>query len=261
VSSSAEHLGELLSAQLDGELTADEAAEVEAHLASCADCRTELEATAAVRTALRAAPAIDPPFGFYERMVRSRRWQPNAARTWRAGVAVLGIAAAWVVAISLIADPRATREAPPVDAVRSTLASPARPSATDDSGAIALPAQINGLRRGPAFKTKGGGTLVVFGDSPRSWIGVQTSPHKVDWSKLTGGLRGHVDGIPGNPWRSIDPGTMPAIVYESNGVEVMVAGPLDVAELQAIARQLPAPADPSLADRLAEGLRALLDGW
>ena len=260
MSSSAEHVGELLSAHLDGELTAEEAVEVEAHLASCADCRAELEATSAVRTALRAAPAIDPPFGFYERMVRSGERQPNAARTWLAGAAVLGIAAAWVVAIGLIADPRATREAPPVDAVRSALsASGNTPATTDPSGAdIALPAQINGLKRGPAFKTKGGGTLVVFGDSPRSWIGVQTSPHKVDWSKLTGGLRGHVDGLPGDPWRSIDPGAMTAIVYESNGVEVTVAGPVDVAELQAIASGLPAPADPSITDRLAEGLRAVL---
>jgi hypothetical protein len=255
---SVEHLGELLSAQLDGELTAEESAHVDSHLASCADCRAELEATSAVRTALRGAPAIDPPFGFYERMVRKKA---SPARAWRAGVAVLGIAAAWVVVIGLVADPRAAREAPPVEAVRATLSSPAQQRTTDDGGQIALPAQINGLKRGPAFKTKGGGTLVVFGDSPRSWIGVQTSPHKVDWSKLTGGLRGHVDGLPGDPWRSIDAGAMPAIVYESNGVEVMVAGPVDVTELEAIARQLPAPADPSLTDRLAEGLRTLLDGW
>ena len=252
-----EHLGELLSAQLDGELTEAEAAEVEAHLASCGECRAELEATSAVRTAVRAAPAIDPPFGFYERMVR-RKTSP--ARAWRAGAAVVGIAAAWILVVGLVSDPRASREAPPVDAVRSTLAASGSTAATADpkSAEIALPAQINGLKRGPAFKTKGGGTLVVFGDSPRSWIGVQTSPHKVDWSKLTGGLRGHVDGIPGNPWRSVDPGAMPAIVYEANGVEVMVAGPVDVSELEAIARQLPAPADPSLPDRLAEGLRAIL---
>jgi hypothetical protein len=191
------------------------------------------------------------------------RRKPSPARAWRAGAAVLGIAAVWVVAIGLVADPRAAREAPPVDAVRSTLAASANAPATADpsSGEIALPAQINGLKRGPAFKTKSGGTLVVFGDSPRSWIGVQTSPHKVDWSKLTGGLRGHVDGVPGDPWRSIDPSVMPAIVYESNGVEVMVAGSVDPAELEAIARQLPAPADPSLTDRLTEGLRAVIDGW
>jgi hypothetical protein len=260
VSEQAEHLGELLSAQLDGELTAEESELVDAHLASCETCRAELEATSAVRTALRQAPAVDPPFGFYERMVRRKA---SPARAWRASAAVVGIAAAWIIAIGLVSDPRAGREAPPVDAVRATLSASGTTTSNADasSAEIALPAQINGLRRGPAFKTKGGGTLVVFGDSPRSWIGVQTSPHKVDWSKLTGGLRGAVEGIPGNPWRSIDPGAMPAIVYESNGVEVMVAGPVDPAELEAIARQLPPPGDPSLRDRLVEGLRTVLDGW
>jgi anti-sigma factor RsiW len=271
-----EHLGELLSAQLDGELTDEQSVEMQGHLAVCAECRAELESTSAVRAAVRDAPAVDAPFGFYERMLRDApRSQP--ARGWRAGVAVLGVAAAWVVIIGLIADPRAAKEAPAVDAVRAALASPAlqhgattvgHTSAGDvtftpatSGGDVALPDQINGLRRGRAFTTTGGGTLVVFGDSPKSWIGVQTKPGKVDWSTLTGGLRHPVAGVPGDPWRSTDPAAMAAIVYESNGVGVTVAGPVDQSTLDAVARQLPLAGDPSVLDRLAEGLRTLVDGW
>jgi hypothetical protein len=260
VSSHREHLGELLSAQLDGELDGEEAAEVERHLATCAECRAELEATSAVRTAVRAAPAIDPPFGFYERMLRGGR-RTNPARRWQAAAAVLGVAAAWVLAIGLIADPREAKESPRVETVRAALAGQVTLRAATAGADLALPDQINGLRRGRAFTTTGGGTLVVFGDSPKSWIGVQTKPGKVDWSTLTGGLRHPVAGVPGDPWRSTDPAAMAAIVYESNGVGVTVAGPVDQATLEAVARQLPPAGDPSVLDRLAEGLRTLVDGW
>jgi hypothetical protein len=257
-----EHLGEMLSAHLDGELTEEEVAYVEAHLESCADCRAELDATSSVRTAVREAPAVDPPFGFYERTLRTGARPAGGAHRWRAAAAVVGVAAAWIVVLGLISDPRGAREAPPVDDVRAALSTPAGPAAGSASGTeLALPDQINGLKRGRAFKTKGGGTVVVFGDSPHSWIGVQTTPGKVDWSKLTGGLRSPVDGIPGEPWRTIAPGAMPAIVYESNGVGVTVAGPVDEATLEEVARQLPTPSDPSLRDRLVEGLRSVYDGW
>lgn len=62
--------GELLSALLDGELTPAEEAEVRAWLDTDPDARADLEALAAVRSAVRALPAVDPPFGFYERMLR-----------------------------------------------------------------------------------------------------------------------------------------------------------------------------------------------
>jgi len=55
------HPGDLLSAYLDGELTAGRRGEVDAHLAGCAACRAELDATAAARTAVRSLPVLEPP--------------------------------------------------------------------------------------------------------------------------------------------------------------------------------------------------------
>lgn len=54
------HLGQRVTALLDGELPADVAARAHAHLAGCATCREELEAERAVRTLLRSAqdPAV-----------------------------------------------------------------------------------------------------------------------------------------------------------------------------------------------------------
>lgn len=55
------HLGELLSAYLDGETTRSEAEAVVAHLESCERCRLEMEDVHAARSALRALPILDLP--------------------------------------------------------------------------------------------------------------------------------------------------------------------------------------------------------
>ena len=64
------HLDDLLSGLLDGELGPAEEAAAGAHLAACPECRAEMDAVGAVRATVRALPVVDPPFGFYERMLR-----------------------------------------------------------------------------------------------------------------------------------------------------------------------------------------------
>jgi hypothetical protein len=73
-----EHLDDSLSAFLDGEL--EEAAHQAAyeHLAACALCQSDLESLTRVRTALRAAPEVDPPFGFIEAVIQSRSTGPTS---------------------------------------------------------------------------------------------------------------------------------------------------------------------------------------
>jgi len=102
------HLGDLLSALLDGELTQPEEQGVRAHLDECAECRRELQYISEARTFVRDLPPVDPPFGFFERMVRPRhRWA-------RAGVAVLTGAAAVSVAVMAFAAPREPHVSPHV---------------------------------------------------------------------------------------------------------------------------------------------------
>ena len=102
------HPGDLLSAMLDGELTPGEVAGVRAHLEACPDCQRELDRISETRTLVRDLPAVDPPFGFYERMVRPRyRWA-------RAGVAALAGAAAVSVGVMAFAAPREPHVTPHV---------------------------------------------------------------------------------------------------------------------------------------------------
>ena len=58
------HADELLSALLDGQLAADEAAEVRAHVAGCDDCARELDDVRQARRLVRELPAVDPPAWF-----------------------------------------------------------------------------------------------------------------------------------------------------------------------------------------------------
>ncbi len=62
-----EHLGELLSAHLDGELTGDELGMLHEHLPGCELCQTELAVLHGARSALRSLPLLEAPdFGVPE---------------------------------------------------------------------------------------------------------------------------------------------------------------------------------------------------
>ena len=60
------HPGELLSAWLDGELAAAEAAVVASHVEACAVCAAERDEVEAGRAAVRGLPFLDPPAGVLE---------------------------------------------------------------------------------------------------------------------------------------------------------------------------------------------------
>jgi anti-sigma factor RsiW len=55
------HLGEQLSAYLDGELVTAEIPVVSSHIESCSECRRELAELDRSRTAVRALPGLEPP--------------------------------------------------------------------------------------------------------------------------------------------------------------------------------------------------------
>jgi len=102
------HPGDLLSALLDGELSAAEESAVRAHLETCAECRRELDYIGGARTLLRGLPAVEPPFGFLERLLSHRsRWA-------RAAVGVLAAGAAASIAVVALAAPREPTVKPPV---------------------------------------------------------------------------------------------------------------------------------------------------
>ena len=67
-----------LDARLDGELAAGEAAEVDAHVAGCADCNARQERRSALRETLRRElPRFTAPEALRQELVRSSREAPE----------------------------------------------------------------------------------------------------------------------------------------------------------------------------------------
>jgi len=117
--SAAEHLGDLLSALADGELTSFEAAAAQTHVTQCSVCAAELDDVTTARAFVRGLPQLDPPFGFYERVLRHDRRLAAAGTGWkgrRVAAAAFGSAAAAVVLLGL-APPRDTPVSPPVNSL------------------------------------------------------------------------------------------------------------------------------------------------
>jgi hypothetical protein len=93
MSEAVSHLDDLLSAYVDGELTAEERAVVDAHVAACPACRRELAATQAAKSWVTGLPAAEPPFGFYERMLRGGAGPTVRRPRWPVRFGAVGFAA------------------------------------------------------------------------------------------------------------------------------------------------------------------------
>ncbi|MDQ3980612.1 MAG: zf-HC2 domain-containing protein [Actinomycetota bacterium] len=111
------HLGDLLSALLDRELSMDREIAARQHLEGCATCAGELENVRLARSWVRALPAVEPPFGFLERIVygpEPRRYVARPSVRRRIGVAALTASAAAAVALVGVTPPRDTPVSPSV---------------------------------------------------------------------------------------------------------------------------------------------------
>ena len=94
-------LRELLSAYIDGQVSASEASRVQKHLAACAECRRELEALRATVSLLRSLPQVQPSRSFALAEApepADRRWP--VAWGARAAMSVAGL----VLAALLVGD-------------------------------------------------------------------------------------------------------------------------------------------------------------
>jgi len=120
------HPEEELSALLDGELTEDEAAVVQAHVVACADCSAELAAVRLSRASVRSLPAVEPPPGFFEALLAGladdeaadepARVLPLRSRRAVMGHVAAAVAAGLLLVVSTGGRP-ATAIAPEVDGV------------------------------------------------------------------------------------------------------------------------------------------------
>ena len=97
---------ELFSASLDGELAELEEARLQAHLASCAGCRSYADGAAAAAGLVRSAPLEQPSFPIVvpgRRLAVARRLQAVAA------VAAVGVTVGLSVAVGSLSGPSVTQ--------------------------------------------------------------------------------------------------------------------------------------------------------
>lgn len=107
------HLGDLISALLDGELSPAQIASAEGHLAACRACSDELADVRTARAWVRGLPPVEPPAGFYERILRAEA--PEGRPSLRRKVLAFAGSAAAAVALVTVAAPRQSPVSPPVN--------------------------------------------------------------------------------------------------------------------------------------------------
>lgn len=97
------HMGEQLSAYLDGELRTTEHAFVTVHLDDCTECRLDLHELDAARTAVRSLPGLEPPefLAMQRHRLERERWSRRRVVT-----AAIGIAAAAALVVGTLSSTR-----------------------------------------------------------------------------------------------------------------------------------------------------------
>jgi anti-sigma factor RsiW len=86
-----EHLGDVLSALVDGELSTPERDLAERHLASCPACRAELALTARSRELVARLSPLDPPAELLAAMLAGESRRPRALMWFGAAAAIVGL--------------------------------------------------------------------------------------------------------------------------------------------------------------------------
>lgn len=86
----------LLGAYLDGEVSETDSSRVEEHLASCEECKKELEAEMKVRQLLQTVPEVEPPLYLRARIYATIERKPVLIRRFALGFATLAAAASLV---------------------------------------------------------------------------------------------------------------------------------------------------------------------
>jgi hypothetical protein len=154
------HLGERLSALLDGELSADDRAAAQVHLRECPACAQQLEELAAVDAMARDVP-VEAPAGYFDELPGRVRTRLRERRKPRLAPAAVWAAAAAAVVMVAVVTPRLLREArSPAPAATPVVAPAGAPAtiqgraATADAGAASPAATAAGAAPPAAALTR-----------------------------------------------------------------------------------------------------------
>lgn len=266
---------DLLSALLDGELAPDEEARVRDLVADSPEAQEELAALAQVRTLVRDLPAVDPPFGFYERMLRPARRPRHVgakvggalAAAAAAVVLIVGVTPATDAVVPPVAAYAARHEqmdpgeAPPPGPTTTTTTTAADTSFTPvpdaELDAMGTPAQLSDdFRRMSGYQSPVGAMHLVYSDGTLM-VSVYEQPGTVAWDQLPSGTMVQVDGL--KAWTAATPAEE-VMVFERGPVVYTVVAKATADthdEMMEVAVELPEGSDPSMLDRLRTSCRSV----
>lgn len=265
---------DLLSALLDGELEAGDEARVRDLVAGSPEAQEELAALAQVRTWVRDLPAVDPPFGFYERLLQPARAERRPRHIGAKVASAIAVAAAAIVLIVGIT-PAADSVVPPVAAYASrhmemdptaepaSVTEPASepmdfaPVPDDTLDAMGAPVVLTGeFHRMSGYQSDDGAVHLVYSDGTLM-VSVYEQVGIVAWDRLPDGDMTEVGGSPA--WTMAGDAEEVMVLERGTMVYTVVAQRAGGAhdEMVAMAVELPAPGDPSLVDRFAGSCRSV----
>ena len=272
---------ELLSALLDGELDPATEARVRDLLAGSPDAQDELAALVQVRTALRDLPPVDPPFGFYERLLRPARRPSHIGAKVGGALAAAAAAVVLIVGITPATDSvvppvaayaerhlemepiAATTEAPATTTTTSTTA--AAPSDDMDFAplpdaeldAMGTPAELSGaFHRMSGYQSSDGAMHLVYSDGDLM-VSVYEQVGVVAWDRLPTGTMMQVEGQ--KAWTMVGDDEEVMVFERGPLVYTVVAQVTSGAhdDMMAMAVELPEGTDPSMFDRFRTSCRSV----
>ena len=274
---------DLLSALLDGELDPAEEARVRDLVADSPDAQDELAALVQVRTMVRDLPPVDPPFGFYERMLRPAKRPSHVGAKVGGALAAAAAAVVLIVGITPATDSvvppvaayaerhlemepiSATSEAPAPTTTTSTAAAAAAPD--DDMGfapvpdaeldAMGMPTELSGaFHRMSGYQSTDGAMHLVYSDGDLM-VSVYEQVGVVAWDRMPTGDMVQVEGQ--KAWSMVGDDEEVMVFERGPVVYTVVAQVTSDAhdDMMAVAVELPDGSDPSMFDRFRTSCRSV----
>lgn len=269
------HLGWRVSALLDGELPTTEELVAREHLAGCDRCQEEFAQVMAARSFVRGLGEVEPPRDFLDRLAASGA---EHTRIRFGLVALVGIAALWIVLLIIGAGVAVPQVVPPVDDFvhQHEVASsdpellptlePVEvldPSADGVDAPYVLPDELaSGFTRVVAYD-KGGGVIQALYRSGDSQVSLFQQEGTLDWSDLPadgeertiGDQRAWVTTV------DADAGTGQVIVVPDGPVvyTLVASGPESTDAAFGLVPVLPEPQDYSWIDRARHNVDRVTD--
>ncbi|MCB1015604.1 MAG: zf-HC2 domain-containing protein [Acidimicrobiales bacterium] len=245
------HLGDLLSALVDGELTGDEEVAARRHLEGCGDCRDELAATDATARLVRGLPEVDPRFGFYERLTRPGFGVPDR-RAVRVGLAVATAAAVVALVVGLASNLSGTEVSPVLDDMVEVHEAGFLPSTgfasmpDDEMIDLDVPSVLEGgFERMGAYERASDHVVAAAYRSGDETVTVFEQLGALDDDRLDP----HLEAMEPGGW-AMDAGDgLRAVVLERRGVVYTIVGNASMAVLMVVGDALPDAPAPSLLER------------